>query len=47
MLPTLRDFLMEHPGAVANRGIRRRCGDECRRFVVGLAASGWFNEVGK
>jgi len=38
VLRGMRDFLMEHPGAVAGRGPRRRYSDELRRFVVGLTS---------
>ena len=38
VLTAVRDFLMEHPGAVAGRGPRRRYSEELRRFVVGLTA---------
>lgn len=37
VLRAVRDFLMEHPGAVAGRGARRSYSDDFRRFVVGLA----------
>jgi hypothetical protein len=40
VLQAVRDFLMEHPGAVAGRGARRRYSDELRRFVVGLTGPG-------
>ena len=40
VLRAVRDFLMEHPGAVAGRGVRRSYSDELRRFVVGLTAPG-------
>jgi hypothetical protein len=40
VLRAVRDFLMEHPGAIAGSGERRRYSDGLRRFVVGLAAPG-------
>lgn len=40
VLRAVRDFLMEHPGAVAGREPRRRYSDRFRRLVVGLAAPG-------
>lgn len=45
VLRAVRDFLMEHPGAVAGRGSRRRYSDDFRRFVVGLAAPGAVAEA--
>lgn len=39
-LRAVRDFLMEHPGAVTGRGARRHYSDGFRRFVVGLAGPG-------
>jgi len=36
----VRDFLADHPGAVAGRGERRRYSDGFRRFVLALAAPG-------
>ena len=36
----VRDYLAEHPGAVAGRGDRRRYSDPFRRFVLALAAPG-------
>ena len=40
VLRAVRDFLMEHPGAVAGTGPRRRYSDGLRRLVVGLVAPG-------
>jgi hypothetical protein len=40
VIRAVRDFLMEHPGAVAGRGPRRSYSDGLRRFIVGLAAPG-------
>ena len=40
VLRAVRDFLMEHPGAVAGRGARRHYSDGLRRFIVGLMAPG-------
>lgn len=40
VLRAVRDFLMEHPGAVTGTGDRRRYSDGLRRFVAGLVAPG-------
>ena len=40
VLRAVRDFLMEHPGAVAGSADRRRYSDGLRRFVTGLGAPG-------
>ena len=38
ILVAVRNFLMEHPGAVAERGSRNRYSETFRRFVLGLIA---------
>ena len=38
VLVAVRDFLMEHPGAVAERGSRNRYSEIFRRFVLGFFA---------
>ena len=40
VLRAVRDFLMEHPGAVTGTGDRRRYSDGLRRFVAGLRCHG-------
>ncbi len=40
VLRAVRDFLMNHPGAVAGEGARRRYADGFRHFVIDLRARG-------
>ena len=40
VLAAVRDFLLKHPGAAAERGSRHRYSDTFRRFVLGLLAPG-------
>ena len=40
ILQAIQTYLMEHPGAVSGRGVRRSYSDGFRRFLVDLAAPG-------